>query len=313
MLLAFVLAHYVDRQAFLFSFSRYLYWLACISLVIFASSIALRPLVDIFPTTVNYGGVEFSNLFVGAVFKDAEILRNTSVFREPGVFALYLGVGIGIELLYKEVPCYRYLAVFFLALLTTFSTAGFAIASVLLIAYLAKKKNVKVFAFGISLAVCAAITLYSFPDLSEQIFSKFSEDSTEFASTLARVSSISVPSLIFAHNPVFGVGLTKFVDQYLIYSEELFGFPISPEGSSTNTVINTFAIYGALLGGVVTLGLLRFANLLAGSRLVAVFVFVALLMMISAQELRFSLFFNILIMLGLVRVRSVVAKTGDQE
>ena len=303
MLLAVVLSRYVDRRLFLIAFARYLYWLAVFSLVVFFLTIMARPLVEIFPITVNYGGVEFSNLFFCAVFRDSEVLRNMSIFREPGVFALYLAVGIAIELLYKERICYRHLIVFLAALTTTFSTAGFSIFAVLMMSYLVKSRNVKAIASVASVVVIGLVVLSSAPDLFEQVFSKFNEDSADFASALARLSSISVPSLIFFHNPFFGVGLTNFVEQYLLYSQELFGIPISPEGSSTNTIINTFAIYGAVLGTLLSFGLFRFARFLTISKTTSILLFVALLMVFSSQELRFSLFFNTLIMIGLVRVR----------
>jgi hypothetical protein len=233
-----------------------------------------------------------------------------SIFREPGVFALYLVVGVATELLYRERPCYRHLIVFLAAMVTTFSTAGLSICGVLMIAYLAKSRNVKAVVGVASLAVIGLVVLLNVPGLFEQVFSKFDEDSADFASALARLSSVSVPSLIFFHNPFFGVGLTQFVEQYISYSQDLFGIPISPEGSSTNTLINTFAIYGVVLGALLTFGLFRFSRFLAGSRTAAILLFIALLMVLSSQELRFSLFFNTLIMFGLVRVRSGVPARG---
>lgn len=303
--LAILLARHIPLSVFLAQYSSMLYWLSWISLAVFFLAVVARPVIDLAPVTTNYGGVEFSNLLVCAVFRDSGVVRNTSIFREPGVFALYLVVAIVIELFFREKPHPARCAVFVVTLVTTASTAGIAIFGLVAVGYMMRARSAKGLTLVAASLSLVMIGVFLFPALVDQVFSKFSEDSEEFASTVARLSSISVPFMIFADSPLFGVGLTQFVDQYLVFSEDLFGFPISPEGSSTNTLVNSFAIYGLLWGALMVTGVYKFAALVSRSSYgISALLFFAFVMVLSSQELRFSLLFNTLIMYGLCTRRN---------
>ena len=299
LLLAGLIALRVERRVFLSQFSQVLFGFAVFSLCIFPLAIFSTPLLELLPVTENYAGVEFVNLGLAMIFRDPDIIRNTAIFREPGVFALYLLTGLMVELFYMPRPRYTYIAVFLVALGTAMSTTGYFVGYLLLSGYILRQNIMNALLVSLLVMVLAAGVIYVWPEIIHFIFSKFDEDSNEFASALARLSSISVPFLIFLDNPVFGAGLTRFVDQYLLFSEQLFGFPISPDSASTNTILNMFAIYGAVLGLLTVGGLFKFAWSLTLNRLARLISFIALLMMFSSQELRFSVFFNCLIMYGL--------------
>jgi O-Antigen ligase len=299
LLLAGLIALRVERRVFLSQFSQVLFWFAVFSLCIFPLSIFATPLLELLPVTENYAGVEFINLGLAMIFRDPDIIRNTAIFREPGVFALYLLTGLMVELFYMPRPRSTDVAVFLVALATTMSTTGYFVGCLLLSGHILRKNIGNALLVSMLMMVLAVGVIYVWPEIIHFIFSKFDEDSNEFASALARLSSISVPFSIFQSNPVFGAGLTRFVDQYLLFSEQLFGFPINPDGASTNTILNMFAIYGTVLGLLTVGGLFKFTWSLTRNRLARLTSFIALLMMFSSQELRFSVFFNCLIMYGL--------------
>ena len=299
LLLAGLIALRVERRVFLSQFSQVLFGFAVFSLCIFPLSIFPTPLLELLPVTENYAGVEFVNLGLAMIFRDPDIIRNTAIFREPGIFALYLLTGLMVELFYMPRPRYTHIAVFLVALATAMSTTGYFVGCLLLSGYILRQNIRNALLVSLLMMVLAAGVIYVWPEIIHFIFSKFDEDSNEFASALARLSSISVPFLIFLDNPVFGAGLTRFVDQYLLFSEQLFGFPISPDSASTNTILNMFAIYGTVLGLLTVGGLFKFTWSLTRNRLARLISFIALLMMFSSQELRFSVFFNCLIMYGL--------------
>jgi hypothetical protein len=127
-------------------------------------------------------------------------------------------------------------------------------------------------------------------------------DSSDYVSTLARLSSFSVPFYIFLNNPVTGVGLSNFVTLYSIYSVELFGVFIDPESASTNTIINTFAIFGFFYGGLILLSFFKISKRLSKSTFSKIIILVSILLMLSTQEMRYSLFVNVLFMYGLMSV-----------
>lgn len=308
LVLAGMISIRVKRDDFLPAFNLVLLYIASFSIAVFVLTIVARPVLSIFPVTENYANVEFSNLLLTVVFRDTEVLRNTGIFREPGVFSLYLLTGLMIELYFFKQQRYLYTGVYLVALITTMSTTGFLVATLLLAGHVLRK-NIRSAAIISSITLILTLGILSqWPDMLGAIFSKFDEDSSDFASALARLSSISVPFLIFLSSPAFGSGLSNFVDRYLVFSEQIFGFPISPEGSSTNTIINIFAIFGLVMGLLTLTGLFRFSWMLTSNYLVRLVALVSLIMMFSSQELRFSLFFNCLIMYGLFSSKSLVVE-----
>lgn len=300
LILSILIAKFLDFSKFIQYYQKGLYLLSVISIIVFVLVYLVPGIVAVFPTTVNFGGTEFGNLFICAVFKDMSFLRNTSIFREPGVYMIYLLFGIIIEFFFKGVPNRKYLITYIITLITTFSTSGIAVLGILAIGYMFKVNKFKVYLFVSAFIGIIAVSLVAIPGLSEQFFSKLSADSSDYASTLARLSSFSVPFLIFLNNPLFGAGLSNFVNLYSLYSIQLFGIFIDPESASTNTIVNTFAIFGITYGVLMMYSFLRLSKQLGKLMWPKAVIFVSFLMMFSSQEMRYSLFLNILIMYGLL-------------
>ena len=97
-----------------------------------------------------------------------------------------------------------------------------------------------------------------------------------------------------------GVGLTNFAELYPTYSLMLFNVELNPEGEATNTITNTFAIYGIIYGVILIVAIWRMVQQYHKPILITLTIFAIYLFLFSTQELRFSLLFNILIMYGLM-------------
>ncbi len=301
LLFAVLIVKYVDFDIFVSYFNKILYKLSIISLVVLVIAFTLPNLLAPFPTTVNFGDTTFKNLIVCAVFTETSFLRNTSIFREPGVYVIYLLFGVIIELFYNVNINKRHMSVFVISIITTLSTSGIFILLLLLIGYMFKVNKTEIYVKVILLLVLCGSLLFILPDFSSLFFSKMDADSSDYVSTLARLSSFSVPFYIFFNNPIFGVGLSNFVKLYSIYSIELFGVFIDPESSSTNTIINTFAIFGLAYGILLLYSFFKVSRrLVTKSRLAKIIVLISFLMMFSTQEMRYSLFLNVLMMYGLL-------------
>jgi len=302
LLFATLIVKFLDFDLFIKCFSKILFVLSLISLLILLIANLIPSVLAPFPETVNFGGVIFKNLLVCAVFTETNFLRNTSIFREPGVFVIYLLFGIIIEFFYNKILNKKYLIVFLIAVISTLSTSGIGILFLLLVGYMFKVNKFKIYLFVSTVLILSILTLIALPDFSSLLFSKMDTDSSDYVSTLARLSSFSVPFYIFLNNPVTGVGLTNFVTLYSIYSVELFGVFIDPESASTNTIINTFAIFGFFYGGLMLLSFFKISKRLSKSTFSKIIVLVSILLMFSTQEMRYSLFVNVLFMYGLMSV-----------
>lgn len=296
-LLAIKIAVVIKFDDFIHYFVRFIYFISLFAIVVFFISLLVPSVIDLFPTISNYGGVNYATLVVANVMKIDGAFRSCSIFREPGVYCIYLLICIIYELFYLPRFRLKHLIVFIFALITTFSTTGYLLLALLIVGYIFQNKNLKVKMWLMILIL--VFVSFILPSLYDQVFSKLNPDNYEYLSTMSRVSSLVIPFMIFLNNP-WGVGLSKFVDLYPIFSYQLFGIEFSPEGESTNTFINTFAIYGAIYGIILIFAVNRLTMYFKRSWISKIIIFLVFLLMFSSQELRFSLLFNILIVYGLL-------------
>lgn len=109
----------------------------------------------------NVVGAPVLHKFFSVLFMNEEsmLLRNSSIFREPGVFMVYLGLSLIVELIYLPRVRKKYnvihIIILLVALLSTFSTGGIVTGVlILLLVILSQRKiNLSVFIFSILLAI----------------------------------------------------------------------------------------------------------------------------------------------------------------
>lgn len=302
-ILSILIAHSLSLHVFINAYKKCIFWLAFCSLIVFGISIYWRAAIVHFPVIQNYGGVEFYNLFIAAVFSDENIIRNTGIFREPGVYAFHLLVATIFELFGETNPNKKSIFIFTLTMLTTASTAGILLLMLLGFSFFAKRYSFYR-VLSITLVIATIFAVYSFAGIQNDnnvlIFSKFQEGSQDYMSYLARLSSAVVPLFMIIKNPVFGVGLSIFSAEYEQISNLLFGVPFSAESASTNTFLNYAAIFGVPMGSAILFGVYRFSRTIAKHKLDCTTIFLVLVLISSSQELRYSLLFNLMIMYGLI-------------
>lgn len=295
-LLALKIISAVRFKPFLENLSKIIYFFSIVSIVFYILISFLPSMLNKLPTISNYAEVDFATILFSNIIKKEGLLRNSSIFREPGIFGIYLIICIIYEFFYTEKINLKRVLIFSISLITTFSTMAFLALGLIIIGYTLYNRNLK---SKISVLLCVALfIIFLLPLMSETIFSKFDSDSADFRSTLSRISSIVVPAVMFYDNP-FGVGLSDFVSLYPNYSYMLFNVELKPDGEATNTLINTFAVYGLIYGVILLLAVWGLARQYGKPLLITMVIFGCYILIFSSQELRFSLLFNILIMYGL--------------
>lgn len=298
-MLAACIVNYINFRDFFNCFNKILYFFSVCSLIVLVFNFTLPSIFRIFPTTINYANTEFSNLLVAVVFKDISFFRNTGIFREPGVFIIYLSLGLIYQLFVLKKANLKYTIVYCITLLTTLSTTGFLVLLITILGSIFKKSTLKLKLISSFIVVTFILAFLLIPAINEMVFGKLNEDSSDYISAFSRISSFSVPLLIFFHNPLWGSGLTRFVDLYSLYSLKLFGFELEASQASTNTILNKFATFGLVYGSIVVYGIFKLARTLGKIFLVRIFIFAILIILFSSQELRFSLLFYIVVFYGL--------------
>ncbi len=303
-LISFLLAEYLDFESFARSFNKLMYVLSIISLIVYMLALNASALLDIFPIHTNAAGLQFTNLYLSGVYKDVGELRNTGLFREPGVFMIYLLLAIIFELFYFVHIRKSYLLIFILCLISTFSTAAFFVLFLVILGYFIASNKINIFKkIVISLVfICSIIAyfiIYSASYIS--VFGKLNQDSSSYVSFLSRLASFVVNFDIFLTHPLLGVGLNNYGVLFAKYSLERFQVALDAAGESTNTFMSFFATYGIGLGSFILLGTVRFANKINTKNGWSFFLLLSFLMLFSNEDMRYSLLFNTIIFFGLKR------------
>lgn len=300
--LAFLIVNFFNFKQFLKIYSQYIFILSVISILVFIIANSFSWILGYFPVYENTGGVEFYNLFISGVFIGGGEIRNTAIFREPGVFMIYILFGIIIELFYCDKMNTKHVYANIIALFTTFSTAAFVILSVLCIGILLKKNSKALiknkFLILAFIGICVGILMF-YSDIYVKIFSKIEPDSVSYGSTIARLNSIVSNFNIFMANPFFGSGLSNYGDLFTAYSMQHFGVFLEAEGSSTNSFMAIFAKYGFLYGLILLFAFWRLAAHFTESIKIQSALFLSFILMFSNEQMSYSLLFNVFAFWGL--------------
>lgn len=293
-LLSVEIVSLIQFHRFAILFSRIVYFLSVCSIVVTTLYMFIPSVFVYFPTISNYADVTFYNLYISVVFASVDVIRNTGIFREPGVFMIYLTFALMLELFFFKKRDIRNIIVFVIALLLTKSTAGYIITFLLLgFKYLFYSK-LKYLPFFFVIILCFVIFL--FPHIEEEVFSKLDEDNCNYLSTLSRISSVVLPIQMWLDNPFYGIGLGHFSSLYSIYAMKEFGMDFRSDSSSTNTILNTITIYGWWIGVMVVYGMYKTTYCFVNQK--NILLLLIFLLLFSNEEMRNSLFYNLLVAYG---------------
>lgn len=232
------------------------------------------------------------------------IPRLYSIFWEPGVAQAYFNIAIILSLkLNKGKQKILYISVFMIAVILTLSTTGYVVcAAIMLYVLLSRKgesdsesKVIRRLKIGILIGV--TVLLISLPtitstDLYLSVFEKLN-GGMENASVESRVISITGNLEVVMRHPLTGVGLNQVTKALIEY-----GYYIS----QTNTVMSYFATFGVLIGTLFVLAWSSFIKSISHSTLEFVALIISFLLIFSGEDFIQSLFFNVLMMYGWIRL-----------
>ena len=286
----------------LLSYTKLIYILCIASLGLYSVAILTPDLLGLLPGASNSSAISFKSIFLSHIFTDVKTLRNSSIFREPGVFSIYIAVALIIDLYWREDRNNTEVAVKIFALLTTFSSVGYIVLIVLFI--LDKKINSTKYLFTILIATILLVGLWQVErvlgiDIYSTVFSKFDENSLSYGSTLSRLASVTVNWEMFLTNPFIGVGIENYKNLFELISFRQYGVPLNSESQSTNTFMSILAIYGIFVLSSFMLILFRSAQILGTKMSINFVILISLLLMLSSQDMRYSFLFSLLIGLGM--------------
>ena len=240
------------------------------------------------------GGCIFHNSYFGL------IMRNGCIFREPGVFMVYITMAYVLDIwLNKGGLTLRRQLIYFLGEFSTMSTAGMIIWAFLFVINILKKGSFKAKnLIPMVIVVIVAYFIFSNEIIYGNVFAKL-DRGTDSASVLGRLSSVVIPLKMTLNSPLWGCGTENFRDVYIHYGKELFHTEIDPQGLATNAILNASAVFGLWFGIFIILGFWRLSEKLSAGNVLGCFLtFLSIVMTFSNESMQYSLIFYLLIFYG---------------
>ena len=296
LLTGYVISRKVNHQYFFSAYVRIIYFISIVSIILFSLFSIFPNILSFFHVTTNRADVSYVNLFFYSHFLN--VYRNTAVFREPGMYMIYLSIAILFELFYFNKPQKKHLLIFVIAMLTTLSTGGFVILSGIYVLNLIQKKGFNNFYKSIIFGVFIILIVVMNFSYFESTILKFDSSSNNYGSTLSRLASVIIPLNIFTESPLFGVGLSKFETLYNFYSYQIFGVLMKSGSQSTNTLFNALATYGVFYFFLIITGIFKFIKVFTKARFLRIAIFILFFAMLSNEDMRYSLLYSTIVFYG---------------
>lgn len=282
------------------SFIKIILFLVKCSFLTFLLDLFFPQVLNFFPTLINKANIRFHFWPFGcAMYKTMyEPVRNWSIFREPGVFAIFIVLAI----LFILLSCDKIkknnskdLFLLFLGLFTTFSTGGIISGVLLIVLYLLRDKiNFRKFILAI-IVIVSLFFLHNYTNFFHKVFGKLF---TQNASMISRSASIYSNLKVFSISPIFGIGFGKLDLFFQYFTVEKFNAIISKSYANTNTFFRMLSTHGLFFFAIYFIGYYKFFVKNSKNRFTALLLYLILLLAFSNENLMLNIVFPILLFYG---------------
>lgn len=299
-LFAAMFSKHISLKLFAYKYCKVISFLAFVSIIGTVLAMIVPSFYSFAPKITNTAGNVFNNLYVYVVSLDFGSIRNYGIYREPGVYQMYLVLALFFELFIVESYSIKRIACYIVALLLTFSTTGFISLFLILILFQisgeknrisVKQKRI----FGCFVFVVSLYLVFYTDMLSSEgvVFGKLSNEDDH--SSIARMSSITSNIEIWLNNPLFGAGLQSVADQFPLLTLQRYGFPST---HNTNTFLCELATFGIFYFILFVMGIYKFCKNVTHTSVEKILLILIMCVLSVGEKLTFSPFFYIIIFYG---------------
>lgn len=285
-IVGYCIAESYGFRYFVKAFEKVLYPLACISLVVYGICAIAPGIIQILPTFSNENDLRIYTVGFCSVLSNVGLRgylsRMSSIFWEPGAYAIYLCLGLLFHCFYSKQVEIKKIVIYCLGIVTTFSTTGMiGLVEIMLIYLLVKKEHVnrilKTFASVFMVIILSFFIFASESVLYNTYFSKiFNREGT----AITRYSSMINGLQIALEHPLLGLG--RQTETEMVRNAMVSGY--GRNSMITNTVIHQFANYGMIFGAIFTIcTFLFFWKRFSNARFLAIGLFIVLMTLYYAE------------------------------
>lgn len=301
LILSCEITHYMNFKEFIDKFEKLMFGLAAFSVICTFLAMISLSMFSIFPIFYNSAGKAFYNLGIYMIPVSKNLLRNYGIFREPGVYQMFLVVALVFELYSAKVKI-SHLIIYILAIVLTFSTTGYIALMFGLMLFFVKKndslaeKNKKyVMLFFVLLGFLYMSFCTDLLSAEGMVFNKLFNMKRN--TMIARFSSVFANLEIWKESPIFGAGLIKVDKMFPILSYQLYGKAIS---HNTNTLLCELATYGGIYTAILIYGYVKLSCAMSDRNLERLLILIIIGILSCGEKLTFSPIIYILLFYGLL-------------
>lgn len=230
-------------------------------------------------------------------------LRNSFVFREPGLFQIYINVALMFDIYSrKDKISIKRILIYVFGVITTLSTAGIITLGIIMYIYFSRSKFNYTSIFLLSIISIACYFAYTSADMIDVVFGKMSG-----GLSASRTSSVVISiAIMFSNikNFIFGVGVSDLSQIYSKLGEKILGVEMEADGMLTNTFFNSAATFGIWIFIYFSIGFYLLSKSLAGikGRRNFFLIFIVFFLLFSNEAMYYSIFPHLLAFYGFNKV-----------
>lgn len=300
--LSLLIARRMNIMEFAKAFDKIIYFFAYVSVFCMIIAEFNLSLFSVFPLFYNSAYTPFYNLGIYMVPESSGLLRNYGIFREPGVYQMFLVLGIILHMYFADKVSLKRMVVYTLAIILTFSTTGYIALALSILLYILKnnnsfkeKKTKYIMLFILALGAIYMVSQTTLLSSDGMIFDKFSN--IKRTTMIARSSSFFSNIMIWRENPIIGAGLTKVEELFPLITLKFYGKYVT---HNTNTLLCELATYGIIYTSILVYGYIKFSESLSKNILERVLFLAILLILSCGEKLTFSPIVFILFFYGII-------------
>lgn len=276
-------------------------FLSVASLAFFIIRYTFPSVLTLAPTITNDVGYKFYYWGVCVVPYDFKYIafRNYGVFREPGVFQIFLNVALAFCSFTDQIKITkRYL--FALTILTTFSTTGYIVCVLIMVFSLLSKKVANTAATKTKILdwLCCTLLLMSvllantgaYIDIDNTVFRKLFIENDSLNS---RLISVFANFHMFKQNVLFGKGYEFVEENFKIVATSFWVYT----NNNTNTFFKILSVHGIFSFALMFSGFCLMIRKHFDKRFFVIFSIV-LILLLSSEDMIFNILTYVLMLYG---------------
>jgi len=306
LLIGFSFTIYLQLDIFTEKYIRVMLFLSICSLL---ALYLLKPIIlllpeAIFPRFLNSEELPLINARFSYIVNRDGYYRNFGIFREPGVYQVFLNFALIFELFaVKRSAKIAYVAILTATIITTFSTPGILTALILILVYILQKdkKNIVLYKKGLYLRHTlfpillgvALIVIITDKQLINNILRSFSKLNIENKSMSIRLSAIVTNIIVWIKKALFGNGISGLYDV-----RDLMKSSIS-DINNTSTSGALLSTFGVLFTSIYHVLLFMLIQSFKGNKLTSIIIFGVILFIINSQLLIYNELLYLILFFGI--------------